>query len=87
MGAFIGDVLGLGPHWYYSLGGLRRECGDWINGYTDPRPGRYHDGLKAGQLSQVGFILKLMVRSLVDGGYRTPGRHQCRGNQPNRLGT
>lgn len=70
MGAFIGDALALGPHWYYSLAELHRDYGDWINGYTDPKPGRYHYGLKAGQLSQEGFILKLMVRSLVDcGGY------------------
>jgi ADP-ribosylglycohydrolase len=66
MGAFIGDALGLGPHWYYSLEELRRDYGDWIDDYTDPKPGRYHDGLKAGQLSQAGFILKLMLRSLVD---------------------
>jgi ADP-ribosylglycohydrolase len=70
MGAFIGDALGLGPHWYYDLTELRRDFGDWIDGYTDPKPGRYHDGLKAGQLSQVGFILTLMLRSLVEsGGY------------------
>jgi ADP-ribosylglycohydrolase len=70
MGAFIGDALGLGPHWYYDLTALRRDFGDWIDGYTDPKPGRYHDGLKAGQLSQVGFILTLMLRSLVEsGGY------------------
>lgn len=70
MGAFIGDALGLGPHWYYSLAGLRRDYGDWIDYYTDPKPGRYHAGLTAGQLSQARFILKLMVRSLVDrGGY------------------
>ncbi|MBX3630484.1 MAG: ADP-ribosylglycohydrolase family protein [Nitrosomonas sp.] len=70
MGAFIGDALGLGPHWYYDLSGLRRDYGDWIAGYTDPKPDRYHAGLKAGQLSQAGFILKLMIRSLVDqGGY------------------
>jgi len=70
MGAFIGDALGLGPHWYYDLAELRRNYGEWIDGYTDPKPGRYHDGLKAGQLSQAGFILKLMLRSLVDcGGY------------------
>jgi ADP-ribosylglycohydrolase len=68
MGAFIGDALGMGPHWYYSLAELHRDYGDWIDGYTDPKPGRYHDGLKAGQLSQSGFILKLMVRSLVDCG-------------------
>ncbi len=70
MGAFIGDALGLGPHWYYNLAELRRDYGDWIDGYTDPKPGRYHAGLKAGQLSQAGFILTLMLRSLVDcGGY------------------
>ncbi|MDR3580788.1 MAG: ADP-ribosylglycohydrolase family protein [Oryzomonas sp.] len=70
MGAFIGDALGLGPHWYYSLTELRRDYGEWISGYTDPRPGRYHAGLKAGQSSQAGFILRLLVTSLVErGGY------------------
>lgn len=70
MGAFIGDALGLGPHWYYDLHELRRDYGEWIDGYTDPKPGRYHSGLKAGQLSQAGFILRLMVRSIVEcGGY------------------
>lgn len=66
MGAFIGDALALGPHWYYDLSELRRDYGDWIDGYTDPKSGRYHDGLKAGQLSQAGFILTLMLRSLVE---------------------
>lgn len=66
MGAFIGDALALGPHWYYDLTALRRDYGSWIDGYTDPMPGRYHDELKAGQLSQAGFILSLMVRSLVE---------------------
>ncbi|HWQ08603.1 MAG TPA: ADP-ribosylglycohydrolase family protein, partial [Holophaga sp.] len=70
MGACIGDALGLGPHWYYDLAALHRDYGDWIDGYTDPKPGRYHAGLKAGQLSQAGFILKLTLRSLVAcGGY------------------
>ncbi|SMP39525.1 ADP-ribosylglycohydrolase [Desulfonatronum zhilinae] len=70
MGAFIGDALGLGPHWYYDLAELRRDYGEWISDYTDPKPGRYHEGLKAGQLSQAGFILKLTLRSLVEcGGY------------------
>ena len=66
MGAFIGDALALGPHWYYDLTELRRDYGDWIDEYTNPKPGRYHDGLKAGQLSQAGFILTLMLRSLVE---------------------
>ncbi len=70
LGAFIGDALGLGPHWYYDLDELRRDYGDWIDGYTDPKPGRYHAGLKAGQLSQAGIILKLTLQSLVErGGY------------------
>ncbi len=70
MGAFIGDALALGPHWYYDLSDLRRDYGEWITGYTDPKPGRYHEGLKAGQLSQAGFILALTLRSLVErGGY------------------
>jgi ADP-ribosylglycohydrolase len=70
MGAFIGDALGLGPHWYYDLAELRRDYGDWISDYTDPQPDRYHAGLKAGQLSQAGFILKLTLNSLVErGGY------------------
>lgn len=70
MGAFIGDALGLGPHWYYDLAVLRQDYGDWITTYTDPKPGRYHSGLRAGQLSQGGIILRLMLRSLVEhGGY------------------
>lgn len=70
LGAWIGDALGVGPHWYYDLEELRRDFGNWIDGYTDPKPGRYHDGLKAGQLSQSGFILTLMVHSLIArGGY------------------
>ncbi|SEK85702.1 ADP-ribosylglycohydrolase family protein [Nitrosovibrio tenuis] len=66
MGAFIGDALGLGPHWYYDLAALRRDYGDWITTYADPKLGRYHSGLKAGQLSQGGIILRLMLRSLVE---------------------
>lgn len=70
MGAFVGDALGLGPHWYYDLAELRRDYGDWIDDYTDPKPGRYHEGGKGGQLSQAGCILKLTLRSLVAcGGY------------------
>ena len=68
MGAFIGDALALGPHWYYDLDELRRDYGEWVTDYTDPKPGRYHAGLKAGQLSQAGFILKLTILSLVECG-------------------
>lgn len=68
MGAFIGDALAVGPHWYYDLAELHRDYGEWITDYTDPKAGRYHSGLKAGQPSQVGFILKLTLRSLVECG-------------------
>ncbi len=68
MGAFIGDALGLGPHWYYDLDELRAAYGPWIAGYTDPKPGHYHAGMKAGQLSQAGIILEITLRSLVECG-------------------
>ncbi|MHB1081280.1 MAG: ADP-ribosylglycohydrolase family protein [Prosthecobacter sp.] len=70
MGALIGDALGVGPHWYYDIEEMRRDYGDWISGYTDPKPNRYHAGLKAGQLSQAGMITTMLLRSTVaNGGY------------------
>lgn len=68
MGAFIGDALGLGPHWYYDLDEMRRDHGEWISDFTDPKQGRYHSGLKAGQLSQAGFILRMLLSSVVEQG-------------------
>lgn len=70
MGAFIGDALGVGPHWYYDLDQLVADYGPWIDTYTRPRPGRYHDGLAPGQPSQSGILLEMTLRSLVErGGY------------------
>uniref|UniRef100_UPI00333E18E6 ADP-ribosylglycohydrolase family protein n=1 Tax=Castellaniella defragrans TaxID=75697 RepID=UPI00333E18E6 len=66
IGAFVGDALALGPHWYYDLDALRADYGVWITDYTDPRPGRYHAGLKAGHSSQAGYLLELTLRSLVE---------------------
>lgn len=68
MGGFIGDALALGPHWYYDLDRLHADYGAWINDYSTPKPGRYHADMKAGQLSQSGFLLRLTVQSLVDCG-------------------
>ena len=68
MGAFIGDALALGPHWYYDLDQLHADYGQWISDYTTPKPGRYHAGMKAGQLSQSGILLRLTLQSLVDCG-------------------
>jgi ADP-ribosylglycohydrolase len=65
MGALIGDALGVGPHWYYDLNEMRRDYGDWITGYTEPQPHRYHAGLKAGQPSQAGIITTMLLRSVV----------------------
>ena len=82
MGAFIGDALALGPHWYYSLDELHRDYGTWIDDYTDPKLDRYHTGLKAGQLSQAGFILTLMIRSLNEcNSYNNCYRHFTRISQ------
>ncbi len=67
-GALIGDALGLGPHWYYDLDRMREDFGPWIKGYADPRPGRYHEGLKAGDLSQTGLITAELLRSVADRG-------------------
>lgn len=68
IGAFIGDALALGPHWYYDLDQLHADYGQWISDYTTPKPGRYHAGMQAGQLSQSGILLRLTVQSLVDSG-------------------
>ena len=66
IGALIGDALGLGCHWYYDLEEMRRDHGDWISTYTDPKPYRYHAGMKAGQLSQSGLITVMLLRSVVE---------------------
>lgn len=68
MGAFIGDALALGPHWYYDLDELRKNFGAWITDYADPKPDHYHAGLHAGQSSQAGIILEMLAQSLADKG-------------------
>ena len=68
LGALIGDGLGLGCHWYYDLSELRKDYGPWISDYTTPRPDRYHGGMKAGQLSQSGLILAMLLESVVENG-------------------
>ncbi|MCB1928467.1 MAG: ADP-ribosylglycohydrolase family protein [Rhodocyclaceae bacterium] len=65
MGAFIGDALALGPHWYYDLDEMRRRYGEWIDGYTTPRADHYHAGLAAGDASQAGLLLAMTAESLV----------------------
>src|SRR5437762_8341794 len=69
VGAFIGDALGLGPHWYYDVEELRRDFGPWIDGYVAPKPdAEYHAGMQAGELSQTGIIMQLLLRSVAERG-------------------
>lgn len=66
VGGLVGDALGVGPHWYYDLDALQREYGAWISDYTEPKPSRYHAGLRAGQNSQTGQVFRFLLDSLVD---------------------
>lgn len=65
MGAFIGEALGVGPHWYYDLEAQYEAYGKWVDDYTKPKPGRYHDGLEAGMISQQGWLVQLVSEMLV----------------------
>lgn len=68
MGTLIGDALGVGPHWYYDLEQLKADYGEWINDYTAPKPDRFHAGLGAGENSQTGQIVALLLESVADNG-------------------
>lgn len=65
MGAYIGDALGVGPHWFYDLDEQHLLYGDWINDYTNPQLDRYHGGMTAGQQSQSGLILNMLIDSIL----------------------
>jgi ADP-ribosylglycohydrolase len=66
IGALIGEALGVGPHWYYNLEEQYKDYGKWIDDYTEPKKGRYHEGLKPGDLSQQGWIVKQMAQYYVE---------------------
>ena len=69
VGAFIGEALAVGPHWYYDIAEQHRVYGI-VNDYTDPQPDRYHRDLRAGENSQPAFILRLLAQSIVaQGGF------------------
>ncbi|MGC9239358.1 MAG: ADP-ribosylglycohydrolase family protein [Acidithiobacillus sp.] len=65
LGALIGDALATGCHWYYDIPTMRRVCGAWVSDYRRPAPGHYHDGLEAGECSQSGLLLVLLMESLL----------------------
>lgn len=69
VGTYIGDALGLGPHWYYDLKELKAEFGDWISDYHPPKKGRYHAGCKVGDVSQTGQVSLLLLASLANKGH------------------
>jgi len=68
MGTLIGDALGVGPHWYYDLDQLREDYGEWIDGYTRPKPNRFHAGLQAGENSQTGQVVTFLLESVSEQG-------------------
>lgn len=68
LGLFIGDALGVGPHWYYDLDKLRQDYGNWIDDYTEVKPGRYHEGVSAGESSQTGQVAGILLDSLTECG-------------------
>ena len=77
MGAFIGDALGLGCHWYYDLDDMKADYGPWIADYVTSKPDRtdrfgniakyrYELGLRAGDISQTGQVTLLMLESIAE---------------------
>jgi len=72
VGAFVGDALGAGCHWYYDVELLRATYGPWIRDYVTPRPGGYHDMLEPGQFSQTGQVMLALLESTVEAGAHDP---------------
>ncbi len=68
MGALVGDALATGCHWYYDLATMRQVCGDWVQDYRVPEPGHYHGGLGAGECSQSGILLVMLMESILKQG-------------------
>ncbi len=77
LGLFVGDALGLGYHWYYDLNLLEHDVGSWVTDYLDPVVKSEHgcrhisqyrldQGLRAGNYSQTGQILFLLLESVVE---------------------
>ena len=74
-GLLIGDALGVGTQWYYDLDQLAQDYGPWIDTYQDPAVNgshgfanishyRYEQGVRAGDLSQTGQVIVLLLESL-----------------------
>lgn len=68
LGAIIGDALGVGPHWYYEPGQVQAEFGGYVDTYVASKPGRYHEGVQPGDVSQTGQLLLLLLDSVAQQG-------------------
>ena len=79
MGVLIGDALGVGSHWYYDLKALKKDFGPWISDYSDPQPNgatrhvdihkhRYEEGVRAGDVSQTGQLIIMLLESVAEKG-------------------
>lgn len=79
MGTLIGDALGMGCHWYYDIDAQVRDYGSWIEDYHDCKPERkdvhgkiatlrYDLGLRAGDVSQTGEFIIMLLESLAEKG-------------------
>ena len=79
MGVLIGDALGVGCHWYYDLEILKEDFGPWITDYVDPKPEsknrwvtvskhRYDLGVRAGDVSQTGLLIIMLLESVAEKG-------------------
>ena len=75
MGSIIGDALGVGPHWYYDLDELKAEYGDWIDTYMPskfnpnfPLVWKAREGLQAGDISQTGQFIVMLLESVAESG-------------------
>ena len=62
IGAFIGDALALGCHWYYDLEEQHKDYSTWINDYTNPKKGRYHENQKAGRITSYNVCYTKLLR-------------------------
>lgn len=82
IGSLIGEALGVGPHWFYDLEEQYKHYGKWIDDYTKPLEGRYHEGLEPGELSQQGWIVKKMAENLVkNNGYSSKAFYDLMDNE------
>jgi len=79
MGTLIGDALGLGCHWWYDLTLFHKDFGPWVSYYMDPIDHGAGDatkspytwahqrvlvGVKAGDASQTGQFIQMLLESV-----------------------